>query len=681
MSSIFPRLAITGIKKNSRLYVPYIISCIGAVTMYYIIAFLSESPAVCAMKGGEDMGTILGMGKFVIVVFSLLFLFYTNSFLVRRRNKEFGLYNILGMDKKGICRVLVWETLIVAVLSIAAGLFFGVVLSKLAELCLLYLCKEQADYSFAVPLSSIIYTVTLYLAVFAVLMIKSLIQVRRSDPLELMKSENVGEKPPKANWIFAVLGVLLLGGAYYMSVTIKSPLSAIFMFFIAVIMVIAGTYLLFMSGSVALCRLLQKNKKYYYKKNHFVSVSSMAYRMKRNGAGLASICILSTMVLVMIASSASLYFGADDAIKARYPQENQISIQLSDVDYLNEETVGKFRKEYEKIFEKHGVTPENVAGYGYASIVGLLDNGKVNPDADNTLNSLVIFENLRGIYFIDEASYNRLMGTDISLKDNEAMYYTIRCEYDKPVFEMGGVKLNIKGELKKYPEFSDANANAVSSIMMVVHDMSVLKPLQSLADFNGDQMLDIRWYYGYDLKENDVVAVNVFKSIRDSVKNIPEMHREDGSYRYDSDCLPESRNDFYVTFGSFFFIGGMFSVMFIFAMAMIIYYKQISEGFEDMERFGIMQKVGMTKRDIKKSINSQTLTVFFAPLLFAGLHFAFAFPPIWKILQLFNLHNLELIIIVSIIAFAVFGIIYMAIYKATAKAYYSLVSAGEEKKI
>ncbi len=679
MKKIFPKLALTGIKNNRRLYVPYIISCTGSVMMYYIISFLAASPAVKGIRGGADMGTVLGMGKFVIIVFSLLFLFYTNSFLIRRRNKEFGLYNILGMDKKGICRVIIWETLISAVISIAAGLFFGITLSKLAELCLLYLCKAQADYTFNIPLETIYYTVTLFAAVFAALLIKSVIQVKRTDPLELMKSENVGEKPPKANWIPAVLGVLLLGGAYYMSVTIKSPLSAVFAFLIAVIMVIIGTYLLFMAGSVALCRLLQKNKKYYYKKNHFVSVSSMAYRMKRNGAGLASICILSTMVLVMIASSASLYFGADDAIKARYPQENQLSIQLHHVADIDEESMKSWRGEYEKVFAKHGVKPENVTEYGFATIVGLLDNGNINPDSSTALDGIVVFENLRGIYFIDESSYNRLMGTDISLEADEAMYDTIRCEYNKPVFEMGGVKLKITGKLNGYPELGDANANAISSIMMVVHDLDVLEPLEGLADFNGDPMLDIRWFYGYDLKEKDEIAVDVFEDIKESVANISEVHRENGGYRYDADCLPGSRNDFYVTFGGLFFIGGLFSIMFIFAMAMIIYYKQISEGFEDMERFGIMQNVGMTKKDIKKSINSQTLTVFFAPLLFAGLHFGFAFPPIWKLLQLFNLHNLSLIIIVSAIAFVVFGIIYMAIYKITAKAYYSIVSAGEKE--
>ena len=442
-------------------------------------------------------------------------------------------------------------------------------------------------------------------------------------------------------------------------------------------MVIVGIYLLFMAGSVALCKLLQKNKKYYYKKNHFVSVSSLAYRMKRNGAGLASICILSTMVLVMVASTSSLYFGVEDSIKSRYPQENQLSINMPSISSLSEENCEKFRRGYESVFKKHGVTPENVTEYSYASITGLINGSKVEADVKGYVNKLITYDNVRDVFFMSEDAYNKTMGMDIHLKPHEAMYYTIRCEYNQSTFEMNGVKLNVIGKLKEYPTFGDAEAAAVSSIMMVVKDLNELQPLEGLVDYQNFPMLTLHWYYGYDLNEKNDVIVNVFDDMQEKIGDFEEAHREGGGYSYFSDCFAKERNGFYVYYGGLFFIGGLFSIMFIFAMAMIIYYKQISEGFEDMERFGIMQKVGMTKRDIKKSINSQTLTVFFAPLVFAGINFAFAFPPIWKILQLFNLHNLSLVIIISLIAFAVFGIMYMAIYKLTARAYFSLVSKKE----
>ena len=296
---LYPRLALSGIRNNRKLYVPYILSCIGTVMMYFILHSLSLSPLLHETRGGDNLEIILSLGKYVIAAFSLLFLFYTNSFLIRRRYKEFGLYSVLGMDKRGIGRVVLWESLFVSLLGLAAGLLFGIAFSKLAELGLLRAIQSDVDFRFYLSWEAVLSTLLLYGGIFAALMLKSLWQVGRTKPLELLKSENYGEKPPKANWFFALLGLGLLGVAYYLSLSIQSPLKALMLFFVAVLMVIAATYLLFMAGSVTLCRLLQKNKKYYYKKNHFVSVSSMAYRMKRNGAGLASICILCTMVLVM----------------------------------------------------------------------------------------------------------------------------------------------------------------------------------------------------------------------------------------------------------------------------------------------------------------------------------------------------------------------------------------------
>lgn len=678
-TALFPKLAWTGIKKNHKLYFPYILSCVGSVMMYYIISFLSFSPAVKGIKGGNELSAILGMGKFVIVAFALVFLLYTNSFLVRRRNMEFGLYNILGMDKRSISKILIWESLIVAAISIGAGLFDGIVFSKLSELVLIFMVHGETDYRFSVSTESVVYTVELFAAIFIVLLIKSIVSVRRSNPLELMNSERAGEKPPKANWIFALLGVLILGTAYVMSATIKSPLSAIFAFLVAVVLVIIGTYLLFMAGSVALCRILQKNKKYYYKKNHFVSVSSMAYRMKRNGAGLASICILSTMVLVMIASSASLYFGADDTIKSRFPQENQITAYISEIDCLDEEHISKLRTGYENVFEKHGAKASNITEYTYCEITGLYSDDKLDADVSHFINNMITYDNLRQVYFTTVEEYNKAMGTHINLKKNEALVYTLRCNFGREYFEMGDVKLRIAGKLDRYPEISGAKVAIIPSVMMVVSDYDDIRPLETLADFNGDQMLDICWYYGYDLGRLDDEAVQIHREQIGSLSSSDIIRRNgENTNSYMADCLASQREDFYTTFGGLFYIGIMLSVIFVFAMAMIIYYKQISEGFEDKSRFEIMQNVGMTKQDIKKSVNSQTLTVFFAPLLFAGVHLGFAFPPIWKLLQLFNLNNLSLVLIVTAIAFAVFGIFYAVIYKITARAYYSIVSAGDE---
>ena len=677
-TKLYPRLALLGVRKNARLYIPYFISCIGSVMMYYIIDFLGQSGTVKEISGGGNLSMVLSMGKFVIAVFSLIFLFYTNSFLIRRRNKEFGLYNILGMDKKGISKIICFESLMVCVVSIAAGLFFGVILSKLAELGLLYIIKAQVSYKFSVEPSSIKYTLVLYAAIFAVLLLRSLFEVGKKDALDLMKSENYGEKPPKANFIFAVLGAVILIAAYLIAVLTKSPLSAISNFLIAVIMVIVATYLLFIAGSVTLCKVLQKNKNYYYKKNHFVSVSSMAYRMKRNGAGLASICILSTMVLVMIASSASLYFGAGDSMKARFPMENQIVTFPPSIDYLDEKYMSQLEEHYGSVFEEEGVKPSKTRSFRYAYIAGLLENGVIEPDVERVVNRVVVMDDIRQLYFMNVNDYNKIMGTDIKIEKGQVMTATIRCSFKDDTLRIGDVNLKVVGSLDKYPNIGTANVAVASSIIAVISDFSDIEPLDSLVDFNGSRMLDTCLYYGYNLDESEEKTIEVIQAQRNAIGQIDFIHNEDGGYTYELDCLDEQRADFYTTFGGLFFIGIILSIIFIFAMAMIIYYKQISEGYEDKSRFEIMQKIRITKKDISKSVNSQTLTVFFAPLIMAGIHLCFAFPPIWKILMLFNMTNLSFVILVTAAAFVFFGVFYIVLYKITSNAYFSIVSSTKE---
>ncbi|MDD6061956.1 MAG: ABC transporter permease [Oscillospiraceae bacterium] len=673
-TALFPTLAWTGIRKNRKLYLPYILSCIGSVMMSYIIEYLTQSPAVAQMHGGGDLMMILQPGKIVVLVFSALFLTYTNAFLTRRRNREFGLYNVLGMDKRCIGRIVAWESLAVSGISLAAGLGLGIAFSKLAELLLLYIIRADVDYTFSVPLRSVGIIAAAYALIFLWLLLKSLYGVHRSDPLALLHSENVGEKPPKGNRVLAVFGVLLLAAAYFLAVYVQSPITAVSTFLIAVLMVIAATYLLFISGSVALCRMLQKNKSYYYNKKHFVSVSSMAYRMKRNGAGLATVCILSTMVLVMIASSASLYFGAEDSIRSRFPQENSLDVEASSIGAMTQAGTAKLRAAYENVFADHGVTAKNVTAYAYATITGLQEPNGVDPDASQAISSMIAPESLRTLYFVPLSDYNKMMGTNLVLNGNEARIGTVRCDYDKQSFTMGDVTLNVIGALDKTPEMGNANTAIIPTIYFVVRDLDVLTPLEKLADYNGDKMLKTYWYYGYDLGFENEEAVQILKEQKALLGDCDFAQQADGGYTYYADCLAAERSDFYSMFGGLFFIGVLLSVLFMAAMVMIIYYKQISEGYEDQAGFAIMQKVGMTKADIRKSVNAQILTVFFAPLLMAGLHLAFAFTPIWKLLQLFNLHNLPFVIGVSAVAFVLFGVLYALIYKTTAKAYFHIVS-------
>ena len=672
---LYPKLAWSGIRKNGKLYIPYLASCTGMVMMFYIIQSVSVCPLLSEMRGGSSVKLVLLLGKFVIAFFALLFLFYTNSFLIRRRYKEFGLYNVLGMDKRGISRIVLWESLITAGISLFCGTGLGILFSKLAELGLLNAVRADIDYRFTVRFSSVLITIGIFALIFFLLLLKSLLQVRHTDPLILMHSEKSGERAPRANWLPALLGILMLGCAYALAVTIKSPLTALVLFFAAVLLVIAATYLLFISGSVALCRLLQKKKSFYYKKDHFVSVSSMAYRMKRNGAGLASICILSTMVLVMISSTASLYFGADNHMNKTNPNDVDLDVQVWTTDNLTDAAVGQLRAAYDSVFSAHSVVPENVTELRYADITANQKGTFFDPEAD-TESFALSFENLRLLVFLSAEDYTRLTNQSVHLSAGEALLQTVGCSYSHDTLSVGPLTLRIAGTFREHLSVSPASSSVLPTLLLIVPDHKTLRPLDSLRDEHPYPMLDVRYEYRADLPGYDNETIKaVFSDMKDSVLSVPMLVGYDG-YSYSASCRAETEDTFYSTYGGLFFLGILLSLVFIFAAAMIIYYKQISEGYEDAARFSIMQKVGMTKEDIRKSVNSQVLTVFFAPLLLAGLHLGFAFPFIWKILLLFEFDNLPFILIVTLISYLAFGALYALLYRVTARSYYSIVSGG-----
>lgn len=677
-SFLYLRLAVSGIRKNKKLYLPYLLTCVGMVMMEYILLSLSDSPALRTMRGGAQLGFVLSLGKFVVAVFAALFLLYTNSFLIRRRNKEFGLYNVLGMDKSALGWVIFWENIIVATLGLGLGLLFGIGLYKVAELGLVNIIHADVDYSFIISLESVKFTLWVFLPIFALLMVKSMWQVRRARPLELLRSESAGEKPPRANYLLGLGGVALLAGAYYLSVTSTSALQAFTMFFVAVIMVIVATYLIMISGSVALCRLLQRSKNYYYQKKHFVSVSSMAYRMKRNGAGLASICILSTMVLVMISSTFSLYIGVEESINARYPHDSGFGLDMERLENLNEVRTAQVREKFETLFQKEGAEPQNVEHYRYATIYGIIAGDRIEPDSSRTVSTELNYNLLRLVAFIPVEDYNALNGTDFTLEPGQALVGCLRCSYDAPRFRLGDVNLEIAGKLPKGLNTGEMAAAAAPSLTLVVKDLSEIDSLEKMEDYKGRRMLQTRYYYGcdFDLPEEEIILLH--DQQKQAIMQLEFLGKEHGIGWID-ECPAREREDFYVTYGGLFFIGIVLSAVFIAAAVLIIYYKQVSEGYEDQSRFTIMRKVGMTKADIKRSVNSQVLMVFFAPLLMAGIHLAFAFPMVWQLLQMFNLRNLGLVIGANIGAFLVFCLFYVIIYRLTARSYYGIVSSDERR--
>ncbi len=678
-AGFYPRLAVTGIRRNKRMYLPYILTCVGMVMMHYIILYLRNSEVVSSLCGARTLRSILGFGGWVIAVFALIFLFYTNSFLIRRRKKEFGLYNILGMGKRNIGRILIWETLFVSCGSLVAGLVLGVALSKLAELILVNILAGRVTYTLSVSRSSISMTLAVFAVIFALIFLNTLRQVRLTNPIDLLKSESVGEKPPKANWALAALGLLLLGGAYYLAVSIEEPLTAIVWFFVAVLMVIVGSYMLFVAGSVTLCRALQKNKRYYYSPSHFVSVSSMAYRMKRNGAGLASICILATMVLVMISSTTCLYSGVENSLRLRYPRDIGFNMYVRDEKYYTQEVFDALRGKIIKTARKNEVDISNVADYRMFGMSGVLDGDRLNVSDKNDYAAGSVRACLA--YFVPLEDYNRTAGESVALASGEALIYGERINYTEPeltvVRDGAEFKLRVKGRLKTFPAES-SYANIYSVIYVITPDFDEL-PGKLLSDngfFSGN--FNAEWYYGFDTHAESEKQLAFYEDVSE-VKALKDKIVGDGgkgSISLFCECVARERDDFYGTYGGLFFLGVMLSVVFISAAVLIIYYKQVSEGYEDQARFEIMKKVGMTSQDIRRSINSQLLTVFFMPLLVAGLHLCFAFPMIHKLLMLFDLVDMPLLALTTAVSFVAFALIYVLIYRATSGAYYAIVSGA-----
>ena len=668
----YAKLAVNGIRKNARLYVPYLLTCAGMVMMFYIVSYLQDTPVLAGIKGGEEMQAMLSLGSGVMGVFGAIFLLYTNSFLIRRRKREFGLYNMLGMGKGNIARVLFWEALLVLAGTMVIGLAVGVAVSKLAELLLVNIMHGNVTFTFTVSPRAMLLTAAVFCVIHVLLLIKALLQIRTASAVNLLRSESAGEKPPRANWVLAILGLILLAVAYYLAVTIKQPLSAMVMFFVAVILVILATYLLFIAGSVAICRMLQKNRRYYYKARHFVSVSSMAYRMKRNGAGLASICILSIMVLVTVSSTTGLYFGSEDSLRSRYPRDITLIAKAEDVSMLSDEKRDAARELVDAYVAEHDATAHNFRDFRVVSVTGAMKDGAITTDPQEAglhITDSTIYQ----VNFLPLPDYNRICGTNETLADDEALISLKRGDYG---WDSISVDSKVAYRTRKAPvvfqESGMAAVDVVNTIYVAVNDLQGLQPL-----LQGDNRFSQQWEYGFDSALSDEDQCEMTHQM--DVELSDGLHRLGMKYVY-LEGIAENRYDFYGTYGGFFFLGILLSIVFLFAAVLIIYYKQISEGYEDQKRFEIMQKVGMTRKNIRKSINSQLLTVFFLPLVGAGVHLAFAFPMIRRMLILFNLTNTRLLVETTGITFLAFALIYTLVYRKTSNAYYAIVSGEGERR-
>ena len=657
---LYLKLAANNIQKNRKTYLPYLLTCIGMVAMYYMICALSLNDGLTNIVGSETVSYTLSMGTWVTAIFAAIFLFYTNSFLMKRRKKEFGLFNILGMEKKHLCRVIFWETVFILLMSLAIGLAAGLLLNKLMFLALLRLFECEVPLGFSPSSQALLMSCLLFGGIFLLIFINSLRQIHLAKPIELLKGGEVGEREPKTKWLMALIGVLCLGGGYYIALATTNPVAAINLFFVAVILVIIGTYCLFTAGSIALLKLLRKKKSYYYRTRHFISLSGMIYRMKQNAVGLANICILSTAVIVMVSSTFSMYIGMEDIVNTRYPR----SILLSTEDY-SEQGKERIRSCSDALLQEQSLTSTNPLEYTYLSFAALEQGDSFSTDQGN--NSVLLVNNVVNLFFFTLDDYNQRTGRQVTLEDNEVLVYSNRTDYSFSHMKVMGWDFTIKEKLEDFVDDDMMESNIASSHFIVVKDLSILEALdRDQKAVYGKNASSIHYYYGFDLYADRDEVVSFYEKLSSSL----EQDGFDGSI----ECREEARNSFLSLYGGLFFIGVFLGLLFIMATILIIYYKQVSEGYDDLERYHILQKVGMSRAEIRQSIHSQILTVFFLPLVMAGIHMAFAFPAITRILALFSLNNVQLFALCTVGCFVLFGLLYAIVYLVTAKAYYRIVS-------
>ena len=668
MNKVYRKLAFTNIKNNGSLYLPYIISGIVTVAMFYIMMFLNNSKGLEKIYGSSYLTSIMALGVGIIAVFSYIFIFYTNSFIIKRRKKEIGVYNILGMEKRHIAKVMGIETVTVAFIAIIGGIMTGILFSKLSILLLYKILAVKETVKFEINFSTIINTLIVFGILYALTLIYNMMQIKLANPIELLRGGNVGEKEPKSKWLMAIIAVGCLAVAYYISITTENPLKVLSLFFVAVLLVIIGTYLLFIAGSIVFLKMLRKNKKFYYNKKHFAAVSGMIYRMKQNAGGLSSICILSTMVLVIIASTVSLYIGLDDELKTRYPME-----AVSYVDYLKvDENVDTVRDHIKQIIEDEGRTITDEKTYGYFNMLTKQNENSLEKTSEN--------DSLGNGTYVNIVTKDALCNLEDSLDekdipeltdDSVAVYGMKKFNYDS--IKILGRKFDVK-ESKYYKIKKDAyiSSGFTNEYYIVVNNMDTLTQIFDLQkEVYGDRAFTFRNTIGFDFDGTKQQKIDCVNKINKYL--VSDAKKEIGSGTAYVEGRAENEEAVYTLYGGIFFLGIFLGSMFLMVTVMIIFYKQTSEGYDDKDRYEIMEKVGMSNAEVEKSIQSQVRMVFFLPIVTAAIHVAAAFPMLRRLLVMFNLTDTQLMIECMIGTLLVFLAIYYLVFKLTSRTYYKIV--------
>ena len=707
---MYIRLAFSNIIKNRRLYVPHICTGAGLTAVFYIMITLAHDNRLQSVKGGNYLPTVMSMGVIVLGLVSVILMLYTNSFLMKQRQSEFGLYNVLGMEKRHIGRILLCETLFAAVTALTAGLLFGIALYKL---CALIICKmlkvESVLGLFKVSLRDLGPVVLVFVCIYSAIFIFNRIRIAAMKPMKLLASAHEGEREPRTKWLIAILGVATLGAGYYISLTTKSPLKALWLFFLAVILVIIGTYFLFIAGSIVVLKILRRNKKIYYKSRNMIGISGMLYRMKQNAAGLASIAILATCVLVMMSSTVTLYAGIEDSLEKEFPHHVNVSATYYTVD-------PEIKKEYEEELEKNDGYTSNEAYMRYYEaqksvavpddvVIEILkkaakDNGfelahvasrsylmvayHFDGQSFVTRDNIDIYDGIAECFFTTAESYNDVNEANIELAKDEILVAELSGNSQKigETINLAGKTFRVKGKTKDFivsmNGYSLADCYGIvvadEEVLNIIYQAQLEDYKQYASEISSTVMAD---FTNEELAEQAFLqkrSAGIYGSFGTYLQEyIEKQENADGAYGTSWRSVWEMRSEMYGMFGTLMFLGILLSIVFMMATALIIYYKQVSEGYDDRGRFHIMQKVGMGSDEVKKTIRSQVLTVFFMPVLVAALHMAMAFPIIVRLMRVLFVPSITLFVICTLAAFAIFCGVYVVIYILTAKMYYHIV--------
>ena len=681
-NGLYPKLAAQGMKQNRRFFAPYLLALAGLTAAFYVMCALCFDPGVLTMRGFAYVLVMMQIGMIVAGILSTILLLYINSFLMKQRKKELGLYNILGMGKGNIALIQCWESLYTALIGIVGGLVLGVVLHKLATIALASLLQFSIPFSSSLSLPAAIVTAVFFGGLLALALFLNLIRVRVSNPIELLHDGNVGEKEPRTRWLLAVVGAVSMGSGYFIAVTTKDPALAMLFYFLAVILVIIGTYCLFTAGSIALLKILRNNKGFYYQTSHFIGVSGMLYRMKRNAVGLANICILSTMVMVMISGTLALYLGQGEIIAAQYPANLNMTISF-DPSRGQSPDLNGVKAMVERFCQEQNVPITNLsaAEYLHFNVLANPHTVRLEPVAQGESNDR------RALYLLTAEGYAALTGRDApTLRPGDAAVCGQLPTGFGPELVVQGVSISEGSEVgapasltvvDTLPEieYFRTTFDMNETLCLVVPDRAVLDEFWALQSAALDNYAaDPTAVLLVDLDCTNDQELDLMDAWSDAVINDQQFFEGTGSWEYwRVNSRAEMAVDGYSMAGGFLFLGIILGIIFLMATVLIIYYKQVSEGYEDQGRFEIMRKVGLSQREVKSSIRSQVLIVFFLPIAVAAVHILFDFNLVARMLTMFGVRNVLTVALCTGGTLAAFLAVYAVVYLLTARTYYKIV--------